>query len=96
MFFISCNLKKISFVSLQKPTPLTSEGLGSLASSKSGMQFHTFCVSGGQLGESLKVLPAGSGCAATDVPQPVVQQKTKLIIEELNLQKEGANSIFLL
>ncbi|XP_075095905.1 double-stranded RNA-binding protein 1 isoform X2 [Nicotiana tabacum] len=47
---------------------------------------------GGQLGESLKVLPASSGCAATDVPQPVVQQKTKLIIEELNLQKEDTNA----
>ncbi|XP_009589989.1 double-stranded RNA-binding protein 1-like isoform X3 [Nicotiana tomentosiformis] len=47
---------------------------------------------GGQLGESLKVLPASSGCAATDVPEPVVQQKTKLIIEELNLQKEETDT----
>ncbi|MCD7469333.1 HLA class II histocompatibility antigen, DR beta 4 chain, partial [Datura stramonium] len=42
----------------------------------------------GQLDEPLKVLSASLGCAAADISQLVVQQKTKLIIEELSLQNE--------
>ncbi|XP_060197472.1 double-stranded RNA-binding protein 1-like isoform X2 [Lycium barbarum] len=49
-------------------------------------------VKGGQLDEPLKVLPASSGCAAADFSQAVVQQKTKSIIEELNLQNEETNA----
>ncbi|XP_060197473.1 double-stranded RNA-binding protein 1-like isoform X3 [Lycium barbarum] len=49
-------------------------------------------VKGGQLDEPLKVLPASSGCAAADFSQAVVQQKTKSIIEELNLQNEEAET----
>ncbi|KAK4338987.1 hypothetical protein RND71_040449 [Anisodus tanguticus] len=49
-------------------------------------------VKGGQLDEPLKVLPASSGCAAADVSPAVVQQKTKSMIEELNLQNEEADT----
>ncbi|XP_055818495.1 double-stranded RNA-binding protein 1-like isoform X2 [Solanum dulcamara] len=46
-------------------------------------------VKRGQLDEPLRVLPSSSECAVADVSQLVVQQKTKLIIEELSLQTEG-------
>ncbi|KAM3264962.1 double-stranded RNA-binding protein 1 isoform X1 [Capsicum annuum] len=48
-------------------------------------------VKRGRLDEHLQVLPASSGCAAADVSQLVIQQKTKLIIEELSLQNEEAD-----
>ncbi|KAG5631815.1 hypothetical protein H5410_003532 [Solanum commersonii] len=46
----------------------------------------------GQLDEPLHVLPVSSECVVADVSQLVVQQKTKLIIEELSLQNEEANT----
>ncbi|XP_069153833.1 double-stranded RNA-binding protein 1 isoform X3 [Solanum lycopersicum] len=49
-------------------------------------------VKGGQLDEPLQVLPVSSKCVVADVSLLVVQQKTKLIIEELSLQNEEADT----
>ncbi|XP_010319634.1 double-stranded RNA-binding protein 1 isoform X2 [Solanum lycopersicum] len=49
-------------------------------------------VKGGQLDEPLQVLPVSSKCVVADVSLLVVQQKTKLIIEELSLQNEDTNA----
>ncbi|XP_015062887.1 double-stranded RNA-binding protein 1-like isoform X4 [Solanum pennellii] len=49
-------------------------------------------VKGGQQDEPLQVLPVSSKCVVADVSQLVVQQKTKLIIEELSLQNEDTNA----
>ncbi|KAK4737346.1 hypothetical protein R3W88_001043 [Solanum pinnatisectum] len=49
-------------------------------------------VKRGQLDEPLQVLPVSSECVVADVSQLVVQQKTKLIIEELTLQNEDTNA----
>lgn len=46
----------------------------------------------GELDEPLQVLPVSSECAGADVSQLVVQQKTKLIIKELILQNEEADT----
>ncbi|XP_006346553.1 double-stranded RNA-binding protein 1-like isoform X1 [Solanum tuberosum] len=49
-------------------------------------------VKRGQLDEPLHVLSVSSECVVADVSQLVVQQKTKLIIEELSLQNEEADT----